>query len=124
MSECIEIDVRGIGKPRMTRSDSWKRRECVLRYWEYKDTLVMGCLKENYVIGDRVSIEFVFRVPESMSRKKGEELLKAGKHQVKPDLDNLVKGVLDSLKERDQEVYYIEASKRWGEEDKIIMKNL
>ena len=51
-------------------------------------------------------------LPKSLSRKKREQM--AGQpHQVKPDIDNLIKSVLDALLKRDQGIHEIRARKRW-----------
>lgn len=45
-----------------------------------------------------VSIEFGMPIPISTSKKKTEEMLRGAiQHTVKPDLDNLVKSILDAL---------------------------
>lgn len=44
-------------------------------------------------------------------------------HLVKPDLDNIIKFVQDSLKpEGDQSIHTIVANKIWGREGKIILR--
>ena len=35
----ISINIQPVAKPRMTRSDRWKKRPVVLKYWQFKDAL-------------------------------------------------------------------------------------
>ena len=35
----IVYNKKGMAKPRMTKSDSWKKRPVVLKYWEYKNDI-------------------------------------------------------------------------------------
>jgi Holliday junction resolvase RusA-like endonuclease len=46
-------------------------------------------------------------------------------HKIKPDLDNLLKGVFDCLSENaDSHVYEVWAKKIWGEEGQIKISSL
>ena len=101
-----------MGKPRMTRADSWKRRPVVLRYWRYKDELRRQAEAHGYTPGYELHIEFYIPCPKSWSKKKVAEM--AGKpHQQKPDIDNLLKGFMDCLLDEDKKVWNIRASKYW-----------
>lgn len=64
---------------------------------------------------------FILPMPNSWSKKKKEAMI--GKpHQQKPDIDNLLKFVMDSLlPEGDECVHEISAKKIWGEEGKVII---
>lgn len=46
------------------------------------------------------------------------------RHQIKPDVDNLVKGFFDALKARDQTINFMIASKVWGTEGCIEVFSL
>ena len=35
----MSINIQPVAKPRMTRSDRWKKRPVVLKYWQFKDAL-------------------------------------------------------------------------------------
>ena len=69
-----------------------------------------------------VSMKFTFEIPKSYSKKKRSELLYRPK-TTKPDLDNLVKAVLDGLQgeafEDDSSVCGIVATKEYGTEPKV-----
>ena len=104
-------------KPRMTRADSWKRRPAVLRYWRYKDELK----KYDIQLGKVLSVTFVLPIPKSWSNKKREDYLGQA-HQNRPDLDNLVKALQDSLLDEDSHIYgYEGVYKIWGLEGAILI---
>ncbi len=111
-------DIRPTAKPRMTRSDRWKLRPCVARYWEFKDRL-RELVKEE--IGGSLSLMFLIRMPDSWSGVKQEKML-GTPHLQTPDLDNLMKGFKDALLSEDKGVYeYKYCGKFWWDEDKIIL---
>lgn len=95
----ITVPVVPLGKPRMTRADAWKRRECVQSYWNFKDELRLRLGRSSVSIPHLikgVSWFAYFPIPKSWSKKKASEM--AGTiHQVKPDRDNIDKAILDSL---------------------------
>ena len=111
-----------IGKPRMTQSDRWKRRECVDRYYSFKDSIVLQAKKENFILGNDLSIVVGLKMPESWSKKKKSELL-SKPHQSKPDIDNICKAIFDSLKDKDQTIYSVTIKKFWSNESSIIIVN-
>jgi len=115
----IEFKIDPVAKPRMTGSDRWKHRPVVDRYFAFKDALVLLCKKAKYVLPDKYGVKFYIAMPESWSSWK--KIDRKGKpHQQKPDLDNLLKSINDCLKISDQTIYYIEASKIWDDEGKIV----
>jgi Holliday junction resolvase RusA-like endonuclease len=113
--------IRPQPKVRMVKSDAWKKRPCVLRYWGYKDQLIKQAKANEYILGSTLDIQFVFKPPKSWSKKKTAEML-GQPHQDTPDLDNLVKAFADCLTDQDKAIHTINASKIWGEEDIIIVK--
>lgn len=113
MMKCYEFKVNPVAKPRMTRSDAWKGRKAVQKYWKFKDELRRLAEEQRFELPDAYEILFYIKMPESWSEKKKKEM-EGGCHQQKPDLDNLVKAVNDCLKEKDQTVYDIRAIKKWG----------
>ena len=52
--------------------------------------------------------------------------MKGKPHQQKPDIDNVTKGIFDSLKDEDSGIHYLIASKVWTSEgdSKIMIDNL
>ena len=109
----------------MTQRDRWARRPCVLRYYEYKDKIVDAIPWEHddkSVKIRTVKSTFFFKPPKSWSRKKMREILADGLHRQKPDIDNLLKGVLDSLVADDSSVCCIKADKLWSEVPRTVIQ--
>ena len=57
-------------------------------------------------------------MPQSWSNKKRDEM-RHKPHQQKPDIDNLIKAVLDALLEDDCAVWMVEACKVWSDKGGI-----
>jgi Holliday junction resolvase RusA-like endonuclease len=113
------INITPVAKPRMVRSDKWKKRPVVLSYWAFKDELTLLTKRAGVKLSDELNVVFVLPMPISWSKKKRQEM--DGKpHQQKSDLDNLVKAIQDCLLKDDSGIYKINASKYWGIEGKII----
>jgi len=108
----LSVKIRALGKPRMVRSDSWKKRPCVLAYWEYKKELLRQ-LPRNFIMPNHgYHLVFYFSPRRSYSLSKKEEM--AGTpHQQKPDKDNLEKAFLDCVCKNDAYIYHGEVSKWW-----------
>tara|TARA_R110000868_G_scaffold87034_4_gene243649 strand:+ start:1101 stop:1487 length:387 start_codon:yes stop_codon:yes gene_type:complete len=99
-------------KPRMTRSDKWKKRPAVLKYFAFCDELRMLCAGR-YEIGDEVYLKFHIKTPDSWSVKK--KLAMLGKpHQQKPDCDNMIKAFCDALSKEDSNIHTMFAKKVWA----------
>lgn len=111
-----------IGKPRMTKADAWKKRPCVEKYWQVKDALVAAAEKQNFRLGNSLFILICLPFPKSYSKKKRLKLM-AKAHQEKPDIDNLIKTVLDSLKKDDKTVYFVAGKKMWHEQAMVLIEN-
>lgn len=107
----MKILIDPVPKPRMTKSDRWKQRPAVLRYWEYCDNLreAVG----DWEVPPRLSLVFHVPMPKSWSKKKKAEM--DGKpHQQTPDIDNYEKAFLDALCENDAYVYDLRGQKYWS----------
>ena len=62
----------------------------------------------------------IFRMPMPKSwTKKEKDAARHTPHQVKPDLDNLVKALLDAVHPKDQRVWCCAAMKIWADEGRI-----
>ena len=110
-------------KPRMTRSDKWKERPCVLQYRDFKDELRKECKRVGLTELKPIIKLLTFIIPMSKSWSKKKKLEMNGKpHQQSPDIDNLEKGIFDAMLTQDNYIWKVEeASKIWGEEGKIIL---
>lgn len=109
-----------VPKPRMTRSDAWKKRACVMRYWAFKDKVRELGITLN---DSNQHITFILAMPKSWSKKK--QLDMDGKpHQQKPDKDNLEKALLDSLFTEDKHIWDSRVTKLWGPRGQIIIEDI
>lgn len=103
-------EISPISKPRMTRSDKWKKRPCVMQYRAFKDE----CRLKKVALPDGgFHVHFVLPMPESWSQKRKFETC-GSQHDGKPDLDNLVKALFDALYGDDAHLSDFTATKWWG----------
>ena len=66
-------------------------------------------------------ITFGIPMPKSWSAKKRAAMISAP-HKQKPDIDNLLKALLDAVYKDDSGIWQITASKRWAENGFIMLK--
>jgi len=114
-----EYLITPVGKPRMTRSDKWKQRPPVMRYRDFCDAVRLNKIR---LPESGAHVTFVIPMPPSWSIKKRTNLA-SQPHQQKPDIDNLVKSLLDALFDDDAHIWDVRASKVWGEVGMIIIKS-
>ena len=108
-----------IGKPRMTRRDTWKKRPCVLRYYAFKDLIRLYRVD---VPMSGATIRFELPMPPSWSKKK-REAMNGQPHQQKPDIDNMLKALLDAVYHDDSVVWHLAGlEKRWAVEGAIMVE--
>ncbi len=107
MTKKYYFNITPVAKPRMVNSDRWNERKATGQYWAYKDELRLKTNLQKYVLKDVLDVTFL------ISTKKKE--LWGKPHQIKSDLDNLIKGWMDALSDHDQTVYEIHARKLWSE---------
>lgn len=91
-----------LAKPRMTKKSSIYS-DAAKKYWAYKDELL---LQNKGFLPPEAGSHIIFHlpVPQSLSEKK--QLLLAGTpHQVKPDFDNLTKGLYDAFYKNDSHIW-------------------
>lgn len=67
-----------------------------------------------------VAVEFVLPMLPSWSAKKRARMLGA-EHETKPDIDNLLKALLDAVHGDDSHIHTIAARKVWGETGQIVV---
>lgn len=88
---------------------------------------VKDCFGDNVLTSGpiAVKIEAIYKVPASASKKKKAELLKSYPVK-KPDLDNVVKIVLDALNtiayKDDSQIVMISAVRKYGNEPQVIVE--
>ena len=122
MTDTLEFNGSPVAKPRMTRADQWKKRPVTERYWKFKDAIKAAAKRQDFKLGRTYKVTFTVSLPKSMSMKQ--KKLRIGKpHTLRPDLDNFLKALNDTLMDEDSSVYYIVAKKQWGMNGKIIVEN-
>ena len=99
-----------VAKPRMTQRDKWAKRPAVQKYWEYKDKV-----REYKITLPDNGYHIIFTLPMPMSWSDKKKSKMNGKpHQVRPDKDNLEKGLLDAIFEEDSHIWDGRVTKLWG----------
>lgn len=105
-------------KPRMTRSDRWKQRPCVMKYWAFKDEVKLHKVE----LPDSYHVIFVLPMPKWTKKKRAE--LDGQPHRQTPDKDNLEKALLDAIYGDDSHVWDGRVTKLWGVKGQIIVKEI
>ena len=109
-----KLYVTPVPKPRMTQRDKWKKRNCVLNYYSFKDNLKLYFGNETLLPKNITICSWIAYLPfpKSYSEKKRYEL-SGCPHTLKPDKDNIEKAIFDSLFTKDQFVYAGFGIKYW-----------
>lgn len=115
----MRYPVEPMAKPRMTRSDKWKQRDCVMRYRVFKD----ACRLHGVVVPESADVTYVVPMPASWSQKKRDRM-RGMPHQQRPDLDNFDKGLLDAVHDEDSHVWQLHSRKIWGDTGWIVVVSL
>ena len=115
----------GSPRPRFRNTGRYVQTYMPASYTKHKDfireqmpnVLLNGNLK--------VTLSFYFKVPKSWSNRK--KLLAIGQYKrTKPDIDNLIKTVLDAANDHlwkdDNQIVEIHSFKQYAEEPKIILE--
>jgi Holliday junction resolvase RusA-like endonuclease len=97
-----------VPKPRMTQQDRWLKRERVLKYWDWKARVQKVCPVFDPRC-DSLSATFYLPRPKALKQR-----VTVG-HHGKPDLDNLLKGLLDALTTQDETISYILVAKHYDD---------
>lgn len=109
--------------PRQSRRDAWNPSDRVMRYRAFRDECA---LRRVSVPAAGAAITFVLPMPASWSGKKKAAML-GQPHTQKPDLDNLLKALIDAVY-RDQcdgvVHHYRDLRKVWGEVGAIVVETL
>lgn len=106
-----------VGKPRMTRSDKWKKRPCVVRYRAWADAARLAAgveKKQTLTTATALNFRAYFSIPKSWSRK-ARELAKGRPHLRKADSDNIMKSICDALFANDEYVCAGSFLKYWDD---------
>jgi len=116
--EVKEYFIDPVSKPRMTQRDKWAKRNCVEKYYRFKDEVQRLGIN----IEDNGSW-IIFVIPMSKSWSKKKKMSMDGKpHRQKPDVDNLMKALFDSIFDDDSGIWDSRATKLWGYTGKITIR--
>ena len=110
--------IEPMAKPRQTRKDKWNPGPEVLRYRSWADEVRLRGIAVQP--GDRIT--FVVPMPRSWSRTK-RSLSVLTPHKSVPDVDNLLKALLDAvLPGGDQAYWCCTIRKLWGWQGAIVVE--
>jgi Holliday junction resolvase RusA-like endonuclease len=93
------------------------KRPCVARYHDFKDALMGIALEQGYRPGlmDVYRIDAVVHLPMPASwSKKKQRAHHTQPHRQRPDADNILKAICDSLLEDDSRVWDKRIQKYWA----------
>jgi len=123
------LNVPPCSKPRMTQRDRWKKRQCVLDFFAFRDRIKQELKNKDALLIDEGpfnwdELEIIFLVPMPKSWSKKKKALMTGKPmQSRPDLDNYLKGLFDATHEEDSTIWKVTASKFWTDKAGQIIIN-
>jgi len=113
------FDVVPVAAPRMTHADRWKRRPCVVKYFEYRDAVRAIAAEQGFTLPERFYLWFQMPMPKSWSQRK-KRMLFGEPCRSKPDADNLAKGFFDCFGE-DKHVWSVQITKTWHDIGRITV---
>lgn len=111
----MRYQITPMGAVRMNKADAWRKRPAVLRYMAFKDQVRASGM----ILEPGQSIIFLIPMPKSWSKRK-RALMNETYHTQKPDLDNLLKAVMDSIFIDDAHISHLgKLVKLWSEDGAI-----
>ena len=113
------FDVVPVSAPRMNQADRWKRRPCVVKYFEYRDQVRAIAAEQGFTLPERFYLWFQMPMPKSWSQRK-KRMMFGEPCRVKPDADNLAKGFFDCFGE-DKHVWSVQLTKTWHDKGGIVV---
>ncbi|GAB5520677.1 MAG: RusA family crossover junction endodeoxyribonuclease [Rhodothermales bacterium] len=114
----VTLELAPVSKPRMTQSDRWKKRPCVLRYRAYCDAVREGVPAGFRFPDSGASVLFTLPMAKSWSQRRKRQM-NGRPHQQKPDVDNLCKALFDALEANDAHIWSVCITKRWGHTGRV-----
>lgn len=121
----VFIECAPMGAVRQSSSDGWKQRPVVMRYRAYKDEIRKQILLKAGAEGAEelskctmFTLSFYLPFPKSYNKKKKMLLEKTG-HNEKPDIDNLIKAIFDTICKDDKHIKHVTASKYWQSRNSV-----
>lgn len=106
--------------PRMVKSDKWKKRPVVVKYFQNRNNLKLFLIKHKLELTDVLDIVFVVEMPKSWSNKKRDNM-RYRLHKQRPDRDNFLKAYQDTFGGDDGFVADGRTVKIWGDFGAIVI---
>lgn len=108
--------------PRQNKNSRFNpdKEKAIARYVAFKQEVK---LRKIHIPESNTLIVFYFKMPKSWTKKK-KDSLRGKAHQQVPDLDNLLKALLDAVHEQDCRVWDYRARKLWCDRDGIEVTSL
>ncbi len=119
------IPVVMMGKPRMTRRDVWLNppRPAIAKYRILQADIEEFTLKSKYTLPDAFTVDIYLPMSESWSNKR-KAALNGTYHQFKPDVDNVLKALMDCMKKNDETVCDVHIRKFWSDQPRVEITEL
>lgn len=139
MTKTFRVIGSPVAKPRLTKSSHWGKKDENGNFQYYNKSVGYyfdwAALCRRSATGDstkyitehsyhHMDAVFIFPIPDKFTQKKHSDALGAPL-KTRPDIDNLVKGVMDAILEKDSMISSIRARKRYcraGEEPGAIIR--
>lgn len=129
--EYYMFDLIPMGAVRMTKRDriftnpnhadpKKRQRKVVMQYFAYKSALFVLAKQMKFELNEVLDALYLIPMPDSWSEKK-KQRMNGLPCKVKPDTDNITKGIKDALKKNDSDIWWEKAEKRWAYNGSIII---
>jgi len=113
------FDVVPVAAPRMNQADRWRRRPCVVKYFEYRDQVRALAAEQGFTLAEEFLLWFQIPMPKSWSQRR-KRMMFGEPCRSKPDVDNLAKGFFDCFGE-DKHVWSVQMTKTWHDKGGIVV---
>jgi Holliday junction resolvase RusA-like endonuclease len=110
-------------RPPKVRKHHWDSSPAVKAYFAYRDRVqVLTTGYDVPTVG--LSVTFVMPMPRSWPKRQQAAML-GQYHRARPDVDNLLGGLLNALwPDCDEQVAYLRVGKYWGVDGHIILRQM
>lgn len=107
----ISLDITPMPYKRMTRFSKFNAE--MQGYYAWRDSIRLLARSKRFELPDRFVVTFLLPMPPSWSQKKRDQL-EGQPHQQKPDTNNLAKALEDALRDDDEKIWNVSATKLWA----------
>lgn len=112
----LVLELDPVAAPRQTRRDAWKPTKAVQKYRQFRDMVRAKTNRtRKHIPWGGLTVTFHVPMPKSWPKYRKAEM-EGEPHQQKPDVDNLLKALADSLWPADDtHLFDVRARKYWAE---------